>query len=50
MKERRKAVTITIDAEVLAKGQAAAGYENRTLSNFIETLIVRYCREKEKTK
>lgn len=41
----RKTITITIEEDFLAQLKAAAARENRSLSNFIETVLVRLIEE-----
>lgn len=36
----KKAITLTLDENILAWAQEKAAEENRTLSNYIETLLI----------
>lgn len=40
VKEMKKAITLTLDEQILAWAQEKAAEENRTLSNYIETLLI----------
>lgn len=40
VKEMKKPITLTLDEQVLAWAQEKAAEENRTLSNYIETLLI----------
>jgi hypothetical protein len=40
VKEMKKAITLTLDENILAWAQEKAAEENRTLSNYIETLLI----------
>lgn len=41
----RKTITITIEEDFLSQLKEAAARENRSLSNFIETVLVRLIEE-----
>lgn len=41
----RKTITITIEEDFFSQLKAAAARENRSLSNFIETVLVRLIEE-----